>query len=369
MKLFLDKLIPNGTRKSIVSLLLGLILTYIVFSIVAGDWTILFFGIQNGFSKVGSISQVVSIFTFILLVSLAFSVASKTGLIDISIPGKILLSSILSFIVAFKLHTTNSALILIACILVSFVTSLFISIIMIWLKNRFNVNEVIFGILVNLIVAFIYIALTRGSRFAWIAEYGDLYSFGYLLNFNSYELEYMTWFVFIAIALAVLTYIFYKWTPIGFRMTVLGKSKTVGKTIGINTQRIYLVSTFLTSLFISLGTIVYIFAMQQGTLDATMNATPSDAFSAMAVSSLSYANPIGIVFNSLIFASTSFSKDYIEQVSDLNSNVINIITGVLMVVISITPYIISKYKSIFDNFRNTLFRINTRSIIKVKGGK
>lgn len=152
-------------------------------------------------------------------------------------------------------------------------------------------------------------------------------------------------------------------------MTVLGKSKTVGKTIGINTQRIYLVSTFLTSLFISLGTIVYIFAMQRGTLDAAMTTSPSDAFSAMAVSSLSYANPIGIVFNSLIFASTSFSKDYIEQVSDLNSNVINIITGVLMVVISVTPYIINRYRSIFDNFRNAIFRLNTRSIIKVKGGK
>lgn len=341
----LSKFIQPNITRNIISLIFGLLITYIAFSAITGHWTILFKGIQAGFKRASTISQIATIFTFILLISLGFSVASKSGLIDISIPGKILMAALIGYLTAFAVKDSPSGgLKVFLCFLTAITSIVIVSLIMIYLKTKFKVNEVMFGILFNLVIAAAYQALTRGSKLPWLDEFGSVYSMGYLLNFSSFKYEYLTWFLFIAVFLAFVLFIFYKWTPLGFKITILGKSPTVAQTIGVKILRVHLYSVLITSLFVALATIVYVFGMQKGTLDGNLTAAPSEGFSAMAVASLSSAHPIAILINAIIFASTSFTKGYIEMTTDLSGSVINIITGILMIVIAITPYVISNAK-------------------------
>ena len=207
--------------KSITPLFLSLLLTYIVFSFIANNWLLFPIGILRNFLGMNYFSQQVTSMTILIFIALAISITSRTGIIDISTPGKLLLGGLTIYITVYFFNGAFWSIFL--GIIIAYLLLAGLSYFMIFLKFKFNVNEVIFGIMINWIIFFIYNSLTA-KDLPWISRSSAI-NYSNMLNFGINTLQYMSWFIFIAIFAIGFIFVFYKWTSMGHQIKIIGNSR------------------------------------------------------------------------------------------------------------------------------------------------
>ncbi|MCS7125941.1 MAG: ABC transporter permease [Aigarchaeota archaeon] len=172
---------------------------------------------------------------FILFATLAFIIPMRAGLWNVGMEGQFYLGTIGAFAVAYTLPTLHPGILIPLMLLAGALFGAFYGALAGFLRGKLNVNEVVTTLMLNNIAFWLVYLLTVGGPWAGIAE-----STSRPLPASAHApIILNTPFTsFLVIGIAVILYIFLKYSSIGYQIRVLGNSPAAAKHIGISAPKI-----------------------------------------------------------------------------------------------------------------------------------
>ncbi|MEM1583448.1 MAG: ABC transporter permease [Nitrososphaerota archaeon] len=172
---------------------------------------------------------------FILFSTLAFIVPMSAGLWNIGMEGQFYLGTIGAFAVAYSLPNLDPALLIPLMITSGALFGAGYGALAGFLRGKLNVNEVVATLMLNNIAFWLVYLLTVGGPWAGIAEST---SRPLPASARAPIIWNTTFTSFLAIGIAILLYIFLKYSSLGYQIRVLGNSSVAAKHIGISAPKI-----------------------------------------------------------------------------------------------------------------------------------
>lgn len=359
----------KAIASSVICVLIGLLAGFIVMLI--RDPENCFRGlsvlITSGFSKKSSISHVLMNMTPMMLAGLSISFAFKLGLFNIGITGQLTMGAFLAFIVSFNGGNW------LACMLVALLGGAAVGAISGILKAKFNVNEVLSGIMLNWIVYYLTsligqqlpencIDYYNKAQLAKMGMQGRMPSlFGESSTFYG-----VTWGLIIAIVICLIFFFILKFTKFGFEMKLCGSNKYAAKYAGINQDQKIVLSLLLSGAIAGIcGYLVFSNpsspkAFTYNSLDGVMIA---DGFNGISVALIGQTDPIGCIFSAFFINYITEAQTRIVNVSILYSKYyMELIRAVIVYVASLSALFITlirrsniKHKETIDACFKQLF--------------
>ncbi|GIZ05478.1 hypothetical protein MSATCC14277_0600 [Metamycoplasma salivarium] len=331
----------KGWRKvmsSIWAIVLGLIVAMIFIAIVSKNNPFLFFSqIVKGF---GSYS-LPTFYKYLLIFGfsgLACAIGFKSGLFNIGISGQMMISAIFSFSMFVTLNKKNLGadmlfLGLIGTIVLSFLVAMLAGA----LKAYLNVHEVITTILLNWIIVYLgsFIFSSHSNVFSAdkkatfiSSEYTGTAKGVFSISDQNVTLFMILGFVLLLVSVFAFWFIL-RFTTTGYKIKMLGISKTNGKYMGVNDKLLtMLVMGFSGALAGLAGFYLYIF--KEGTFVDADVLQPL-GFEAIAVSLLALNSPIGVLFTAIFYSTLYNGTIYITLYPlSLKADYIKIITALIL---------------------------------------
>lgn len=227
------------------------------------------------------------------------------------------------------------------------------------LKAYFNVNEVISGILIN------YIAMHSLNHFATFSQRLKDPASGQTVNlptslttpktalFNFFGSSFINMSFLIAIILAVILLLFFKYAKYGKELQMVGKNKHSARYAGISQNKATVVSITLASLLAGLGGVLYL--LSDNTLGSSIPYSIQavilpHGFDGIVVALIGFTNPIGIIFSSIFINYISVAGVAL-QTSGYQKEIVSMIIGIILYLVSFSLFI---------------FQINFNKIFKKK---
>lgn len=338
----------------IIFILISFLLSFTFASVTGGyDFGFLF---RSMFS-VGVLYKEWISFAAILGVSgLSFLFAYRSGLFNIGISGQ-MLGAGLALVGLSKSLTSSSILNSPAAVLLSVIvvilTGAFIALISGLLKNFFNINEVVSTIMINWIIFYLakyFIVGTEGFGAGDLAG-NNGNSLSIHENLSLYDPSMNSGYVasiIIFVILIVLIWITFKFTAYGKKIIAVGKSKSAGIYSGYNTRLLQL-STFVISGGIAglLALIVYTGQSSSTFISSNLtfgNMLPVEGFNGIAISLVSFSNPIITFPISFLFSMVQASVDFPTGLSSLVLSLTMYSIAIFTVIYTLKPIAFIKKK-------------------------
>lgn len=307
-----------------------------------------FQGISEG--DYDAISHVIGTLTPMILAGISISFAFKLGLFNIGITGQLTMGAFLSLIFSFMGMPWY------VCLLIGMLGGALIGFFSGFLKAKFNVNEVLSGIMFNWIVYYLcgligdylpkeWIDKSNGTQLAKMAQNGRLPTFFPEFTADGYtnQLYYnVTAGIFISIGLAILIWFILKYTKFGFELKLCGSNKFAAKYAGINQNSKIILSLAISGAIAGIcGYMVFATPSPKGfTFGALDGVMLSDGFNGISVALIGQTNPIGCIFSSFFLAYINEGQTQIVNVSILYSKYyMELIKAVIIYVASFSAFI------------------------------
>lgn len=270
--------------------------------------------------------------TPLIFTALAFAFTFKANLFNIGAQGQFFAGAIVSVALSLQLQEVLPTVILHPVVLLGAMASgALAGAIIGWLKARFGANE----FLVSMMSTYVMIALmnyllrtflkeTKGEypqtdailRSAWIPTIvkGTRVHAGFLL----------------AAAAALLIWILLYKTPLGFRIRAVGSNASAARLSGINVRRITVITFLISGGLAGLAGFTEVNGVQHMLIQ---DFNPGIGASGIGIAILANANPIGIIFASLLFGTISVVGNTMGRIPGLNvpSSYIDILQGLVMI--------------------------------------
>ena len=285
----------------------------------------------------GGSGQLSDFFTFLnilapmLLASLAFIVAFKTGLFNIGISGQMLLSGFLATITVGYLKDLSPWIAKPLVILIGVATGGLLGALIGFLKYRFNIHEVVSTIMVNYIISYTtgffintrYVdMLTRSSRICTPAArltWTKVDIGGAMCN--------IPLGIAVALAAAFLVKFIFDRTVFGFELKAVGTSRRCARYIGINVRRSIILSMALSGVFAGLAGVTYYLGHTNTMVPKTL---PGMGYDSIAVALLGSSSPVGAIFASIIVTIFQSGANYMSSTVGVAKEIASLITGILL---------------------------------------
>ncbi|KUH47254.1 ABC transporter permease subunit [Mycoplasmopsis meleagridis] len=312
----LDKT-KSTARKVINSLwaaLFGLLIALIFIGISSKNNPFLFFAqIEKAFINQTNTAKFLTYFVIFGFSGLASAVGFKSGLFNIGISGQMMISSTLmySLFIGLNVHDITPALLVVG-LLLSIIGAAIMGAIAGLLKAYLNVHEVISTILMNWIVAKLngFLFVFQNSPFGDKAA-GEFFdnlggsgikagTFRIVGGTNQMQLIFSISFIVIFVVLSIVLFLVYKSTTMGYKLKMLGLSKSNGEYIGINEKltTVY-VMIFSAALAGLAGFFYYVF--DQNLYGAKDTAPIAIGFESIAIALLALNSSIGVIIVSFFY--------------------------------------------------------------------
>lgn len=297
-----------------------------------------------------AISHVIGTLTPMILAGISISFAFKLGLFNIGITGQLTMGAFLSLIFSFMGMPWY------VCLLVGMLGGAFIGFLSGFLKAKFNVNEVLSGIMFNWIVYYLcgligdylpkeWIDASNKTQLAKMAQNGRLptlfseYTADGYINPAYYN---VTAGIFIAIVIAIFIWFILKYTKFGFELKLCGSNKFAAKYAGINQNSNIILSLVISGAIAGIcGYMVFATPSPKGfTFGALDGVMLSDGFNGISVALIGQTDPIGCIFSSFFLAYINEGQTQIVNVSILYSKYyMELIKAVIIYVASFSAFI------------------------------
>ncbi len=266
----------------------------------------------------------------LLCVSLAVTPAFKMKFWNIGAEGQVLIGGLATaacmIFLGGKLPT---ALLIPVMIVASIVAGAIWGLIPAIFKAKWDTNETLFTLMMN------YIAIQLVSYFCLVnsvpkgsgtlgminkdTEYGWFPTIGkydYLLN------------VIIVAALAVLMFVYLKYSKQGYEITVVGESRNTARYIGINVKKVIVRTMALSGALCGVAGLLLVASTKGYTLSSETAA--GRGFTAIMVSWLAKFNPLYMILTTLLVVFLQRGAIEISTIYGLNSSFSEIITGIII---------------------------------------
>lgn len=287
MKVNFKKL--NFSIISIVWFLMGLGIIAIILAASKND-PASFFNIifVKPWTSYNGLSSLANSFAILLLVSLAIAITFKYRIYNFGVSGQMLLSGIVSFVVAIALKkagvSNRSAAILL--LLIALVAGYIFGIIISLLKMYFKINEIISSILLTFIVFEGYKGLMDSSYYGnqVIPSFASL-KFS-LISGPLNGTNLFTWSIIIAFFLLIVIVFLFNKRLLGFKLNAAASNEQAARQARINVDKQILIVMPISAALA--GVAGYFYFLADNTLLPKLSFIPQEGFYAIVISALAF---------------------------------------------------------------------------------
>ncbi|MCU4116888.1 hypothetical protein N8G13_00190 [Mycoplasma zalophi] len=339
---------------SLWAIIMGILLSMIFISMIGKNPLQFFNLIFTSAFKSWNKEYLMGYLSIFLLGSLGVGLGFKSGYFNIGVSGQMMFGSLISFLIIFKLldpSKTISAGYLVLLMFISIITGALLAMIAGLLKAFFNVHEVISTILLNWIVVYLCIYFfnwTNGAIWSdgtiakqFLLDTGD--GTRQLKILASDKKAFISAALGFGVIISLVLWFVFSKTTIGYKVKMVGLSKTNAKYSGTN-EKIIVVSVLSISGALSgFAGFIYYVILQGQMVDLT---TPLGlGFDTIAISLLALNAPVGIIFTSLFYALLKTGEPSLFLMN-LNGESMFMVTG-LIIFMAALSIMFSYFKPIY----------------------
>ena len=226
-------------------------------------------------------------------------------------------------------------------------------------KSRWNTNETLFTLMMNYVALQIvkFMVSYRGFKYLWSPNgtavgmiNSDLPSAG-IGNFTKIGEKAGTQYLFsiaVIAALAVVLYLYLRFSKHGFEISVVGESERTASYAGIKVNRVIIRTMILSGALC--GLVGFLIVGAEGTIAA--NSVDGRGYTAVMVSWMSQFNPIGMIFSSLLLVFMQFGAKEVPMPDgvSLDKNFANMLMAIILFFIIGCEFFIN-YQLQFDRHK------------------
>lgn len=298
------------------------------------------FGSMSGFTQ----SLVKA--TPLLLVGLGICIAFRASMINIGAEGQIILGALGATAWSLAFRTWPSWILLPTTLLASFVCGALWGFVPGVLKARFRVNEILSTVMMNAIALQLMNLLIRGP----LIDQAGVTAGTYLAQ--SERLPESVWLTrlipqtllhtgtFLAIALAVVVYIFLWRTTIGFRIRAVGLNPDASRYAGVNVPAYQALSLTLAGGFAGLAGAVEVMGVHHRLLEGI---TSGYGFSGIVAALFGGLHPLGLIPAAWLFGSLLVGADKMQRAVQVPSALIDTLLGLVVLFVVGSAYISQRW--------------------------
>ena len=326
---------------SFAAVLLSLLLATIVMLIAGYDPLRAFGAMLNGaFGSANAIANTLSKSIPLMFTGFAFAVANKGGIFNIGGEGQLYLAALASAFTALALNGLPRMVVLIASILAGMAAGGAVGALIGFIKAKMRINEVIVAIMINYIVSLFTSYMVNGplkaenSMTAQSEAISNNYLFATIIPRSQ-----LTTALYLGLVFAVLIYVLFRSTRIGFNIRAVGENPkaaaSFGITIGLTTIGVMAFSGMLAGL----AGVTEVLGKYGRFIDGF---SPGFGFTGIAVAVLGSNNPFGILLTSLLFGALEAGSMKMSYVANVSTNMVMVIQGLVILFVA-TPEIVSQF--------------------------
>ncbi len=335
----------------VLSVLLTLAVAAVILAVLGADVLRTFYVIfLYPLTSMKNLSGVINIMTPLTIVGVGICVAYRSGIMNIGAEGQMVMGLLLAIV--FALNTELPGWLAVPCILLfGMIGGALWGALPGLLKAKFGVSELLSTVMFNYIATQFYSyclrvplldpAVAGGSgdpqtiklaENEWLPRVNDLFE----------NLPKGTRFhtgIFIALALAVVVFLFMWKTPIGFKMRAAGASDRAARYGGISVSRYLVLAMIVSGACAGLAGTVEILGVHHRGLG---NCTGGYGFSGIVVALFGGLHPIGVIPAAFFFALISYGCSALQiNKIPVPSNMIDVLQGLVILVIVAAKLIIA----------------------------
>ena len=294
-----------------------------------------------------NLSGVINIMTPLTIVGVGICVAYRSGIMNIGGEGQMVMGILCALLYSLSVESASLPVTLLVGILGGALWGLFPGI----LKSRFGVSELLSTVMFNYIAAQLYAyclrvplldpAVAGGvgdpqteklAEGLWLPRINDL------LDGLPKGTRFHTG-IFVAIALAVIVYLFMWKTPAGFKMRAAGASERAARYGGISVDKYLVLAMCISGACCGLAGTVEILGVHHRGIG---NCTGGYGFSGIVVALFGGLHPLGVIPAAFFFAVISYGCSALQiNKIPVPSNMIDVLLGLVILVIVATKLIIA----------------------------
>lgn len=267
----------------------------------------------------------------LLFAALSFSIAARSGLINLGANGQIYMGGIAGMVVATNLAGLPAYIHISMTLVAGVAAGAFYGMVVAFLKNAFNASEVVTTMMFNYIAMHLCTFLISGPMkdpLSDLAQSKPALASAVLPTL----LPNTRWHAGIFIALAVLVFygIFMSRTTRGYQMRVVGMSVPVGQYAGLGIKSNQMLAMAIAGGVAGLGG-----AIQATVIDIrmTIDWVGNLGFDGLAVSYLGNHSPIGLAVSALFFGMLLSSANKMQMLASVPNAVVYLFQGIVIILI------------------------------------
>ena len=314
MKLRINGELLVGLVAVVLGLLAGALLMLATGNEVLEGYRFLFAG---GLMNLERIGNTLATATPLVLTGLSVAFAFRTGLFNIGTPGQVLIGGMLATIVGLTIDLPKVPLLTLSVSAAVLGGALW-GVIPGLLKARFNVHEVVSGIMMNWIAYWItyYLmpAYYKGAYETESRQIPEAASLKVSWLTSLFAGSYINIGLFLAVVAVILVAVVLERTVLGYQLKAVGFNRHAAEYAGISVNRNIVLSMMIAGALSGLGGAAlytgYASSMQIGVM-------PSQGFDGIAVALLGANSPLGVVGAALFFGVLQSGKGFMNAMTDI----------------------------------------------------
>lgn len=354
----INKILKKQITATIIAVFLGFVVTSIIFAATGYNpfeaFGILFAGV---FSKPKYIANTIIKATPIIITGISVSFAFKVGLFNIGSEGQFIMGTIVATIVGILLDLP--AIVQYPVVIISgMLAGAIYGSILGFLKAKFEIHEVITGIMFNWIAFYLcnFIVNTKtfhqenststkyinDSGFDFIYNWKKTETGREILKSNEFLRETigktdMNIGIIFAIVIAIIIAIVLTKTTKGYELRAVGFNKFAAEFAGIDVKKNILHAMLISGALSGLAGALMVTGVSHKI--ATLGAFENYGFNGLSVALIAGSSPIGCIFAGLLFAGLLYGGGSIQSEIGAPSEIINIMIGTIVFFIALAKII------------------------------
>ena len=269
--------------------------------------------------------------TPMLFASLSVAVAMRAGLFNIGVSGQMLCAGFIATVTVGYAESLPAVVAKPLVVIIGLVAGAAVSAVIGFLKEKWNINEVVSAIMLNYIIRYVVSFFVKATinnpstRQSWPVTASSRLS---LMDTELGGLKMdIPLGIVLAVAAVILVQFLFTKMKLGFELRAIGGNPVAAKYAGINVKRNTVLVMAISGALAGLAGVTYYLgyfgSIQPDVLIST-------GFDAIAVCILGNSNPIGIVFSSLLISAIDKGSTYLQSSVGVRQEIGALITGLIL---------------------------------------
>lgn len=334
----------KGAKPVLLQLLMSI--TAIGLSLIAAGIIMLIVGYQpieaygvlfdSAFGSVTAIANTLSKTVPLLFAGLAFSFAFKCGLFNIGGEGQLYMGALASTAVALAMGNAPFYIVMPVAIVVAMLAGGAVGGFIGLVKAKLGINEVIVAIMLNyIIILFVSYCLNGPMKSEGMTPQSDMLP-EHVLFGSIVPRTQLTTALYLALFVAVLIYLFFKKTRMGYNIRAVGENPFAAQASGINMTKATVFAMGISGGIAGLVGMTEVFGKYGRMIDGF---SPGFGFTGIAVAVLGNNNPFGIILTATLFGALEAGSMKMSYAAGVSANMVMVIQGLVILFVA-TPNIV-----------------------------